>query len=105
VKTVTKEICLTELKVQPPKTETFRTVEASMRLDAIASAGFRVSRSRMVDMVKKGDVRVNWFPCTKISVDVKEGDLIACAGKGRVEVGEVSQTKKGRFDVKLKRIL
>jgi RNA-binding protein YlmH len=105
VKTVTTEIPVTELKVQPLKTEKLRTVEASMRLDAIASAGFRMSRSKMVTKVKNGDVRVNWLPCTKASVDVKEGDLIACAGKGRVEVGEVSQTKKGRFAVELKRIL
>ena len=28
-----------------------------MRLDAVASAGFRMSRSKMVDLIKSGDVR------------------------------------------------
>ena len=40
------------LRVQETK-----TVEASMRLDAVASAGFRMSRSKMVDLIKSGDVR------------------------------------------------
>ena len=32
-------------------------MEASLRLDAVASAGFRVSRSKMADFIKAGDVR------------------------------------------------
>ena len=32
-----------ELRVRPPRTKSITTVEASMRLDAIASAGFSVS--------------------------------------------------------------
>jgi RNA-binding protein YlmH len=103
VKTVTRAISLTELKVQPPKTEDLRTVEASMRLDAIASAGFRVSRSKMVGMVKAGDVRVNWLPCSKASTELKDGDLVSCTGKGRVEIHSVSKSKKGRYVVELKR--
>jgi len=30
------------------------TVEASLRLDAVASAGFGVSRSRMADWIRQG---------------------------------------------------
>jgi|TARA_B100001142_G_scaffold254482_1_gene255479 RNA-binding protein YlmH len=40
--------------------DAFNSVEASMRLDAIASAGFRMSRSKMSDLVTSGAVRVNW---------------------------------------------
>jgi RNA-binding protein YlmH len=29
-------------------------VEASMRLDAVASAGFRMSRSKMMELIKSG---------------------------------------------------
>jgi RNA-binding protein YlmH len=52
-----KQIPLAELKVAAPRLETRTSVEASMRLDALASAGFRVSRSAMTDLIKKGDVR------------------------------------------------
>lgn len=71
------------------------------RVDAIASAGFRMSRSKMSDLVKKGDVRVNWLECTKPSVSVAEGDVISVAGKGRMTVGEVTTTAKGKFAVEL----
>jgi RNA-binding protein YlmH len=48
---------LSELNVKQPKTEQVRTVEASLRLDAIASAGFRISRGKAADLIKHGDVR------------------------------------------------
>ena len=51
---------LSDLRVPPPRVDAFNSVEASMRLDAIASAGFRMSRSKMSDLVTSGAVRVNW---------------------------------------------
>ena len=48
---------LSELAVKELKVVQMRTVEASLRLDAIASAGFRTSRSKIVGMIKKGDIR------------------------------------------------
>lgn len=48
--------------------------------------------------------RVNWKPA-KASAVVKTGDIISCAGKGRVEVGEIATTKKGRYAVDLVRYL
>lgn len=53
----TRQIGLSELAVREVKVQEMKSVEASLRLDAIASAGFRTSRSRIVDMVKAGDVR------------------------------------------------
>jgi RNA-binding protein YlmH len=76
-----------------------------MRLDAIASAGFGMSRSKMSDLINSGDVRVNWKETTSSSYAVKSGDLIAIRGKGRVEVGEVMVTKKDRYRVQLTRFV
>ncbi len=98
-------IPLNELKVIEPKKKELTTVEASMRLDAIASAGFGMSRSKMADMITGGDVRVNWKETTSSSHTVKPGDLIAIRGKGRVEVGEVMVTKKDRYRVNLTRFV
>ncbi len=53
----TRQIELSELAVREVKVQEMRSVEASLRLDAIASAGFRTSRSKIVDMVKAGDIR------------------------------------------------
>jgi len=99
----TRPIELGELKIREPKKKELATVEASMRLDAIASAGFGMSRNKMVDLIEAGDVRVNWKEITSASQPVKEGDLIAIRGKGRVEVGEVAVTKKDRYRVQLTR--
>ena len=99
----TEQIELGELKIRPPQKKEMTTVEASMRLDAIASAGFGMSRSKMVDAINAGDVRINWKEAKSASKIIKDGDLIAVRGKGRLEVGEVSVTKKQRYRVQLTR--
>ncbi|MGD1921789.1 MAG: photosystem II S4 domain protein [Pleurocapsa sp.] len=99
----TQQIDFSELKIRPPKKKEITTVEASMRLDAIASAGFGMSRSKMANAISSKDVRVNWKEITQSSHNVKAGDLIAMRGKGRLEVGEVSITKKQRYRVNLVR--
>lgn len=96
---------LDDLRVPPPRVDTFTSVEASMRLDAVASAGFRMSRGKMSDLIAAGAVRVNWREGAKPKTTVKEGDVISLRGKGRVEVGEVGETKKGKFSVELTRYL
>jgi photosystem II S4 domain protein len=100
-----QRIEFSELKVREPKKKQMTTVEASMRLDAIASAGFGVSRSKMTDFISAGDVRVNWKDISQASYQVKSGDLIAVSGKGRLEVGEVMVTKKDRYRIQLTRFM
>ncbi len=101
----TQTVPLTELKVREPKKKELTTVEASLRLDAIASAGFGTSRSKMVDMINAGDVRVNWKEITQASYTIKSGDLIAIRSKGRVEIGDIAVTKKDRYRVQLTRFI
>jgi photosystem II S4 domain protein len=101
----TRRIEATELKIQPPKKKELTTVEASLRLDAIASAGFGMSRSKMVDLITAGDVRVNWKEITQASHALKSGDLVAIRGKGRLEIGEVAITKKERYRIQLTRFM
>ena len=101
----TQRIDLSELKIREPKKKESTTVEASLRLDAIASAGFGMSRSKMSDLIDGGDVRVNWKDVTQASYQVKSGDLIAIRGKGRLEVGEIMVTKKERYRVQLTRYM
>lgn len=100
-----KEISLADLKIREPKKKELTTVEASLRLDAIASAGFGLSRSKMVDFINSGDVRVNWKDVSQSSYNLKMGDLVALRGKGRLEVGEITVTKKDRYRVQLTRFL
>ena len=48
----TRRIEINELKIREPKKKEMTTVEASLRLDAVASAGFGMSRSKMVDLIE-----------------------------------------------------
>ncbi|MBD2099385.1 photosystem II S4 domain protein [Leptolyngbya sp. FACHB-261] len=99
----TRRIEFSELKVRPPQKKELTTTEASMRLDAVASAGFGMSRSKMVEFIDAGDVSVNWKTITQASYTVNSGDLISVRGKGRVSVGDVNITKKERYRVQLVR--
>ena len=94
-----------QLRVRPPQKKDLTTVEASLRLDALASAGFGMSRSKMADLISGGDVQVNWKPITQASHTLAAGDLVAIRGKGRLEIGEVAVTKKERYRVNLTRYL
>ena len=78
-----------------------KTVEQSMRLDAIASAAFGIAREKMVERIKAGDVRVNWNEVKKPNLSVEEGDTIACKDKGRAEIKKVTMTKKMKYSINL----
>ena len=101
----TRAIPLGELKIREPKTKEMTTVEASLRLDAIASAGFGMSRSKMADAISGGDVRVNWKDINSPSHLLKSGDLVVLAGKGRLAIGEIAVTKKDRYRVQMTRFV
>jgi photosystem II S4 domain protein len=101
----TRQIDPGELKIREPKKKELTTVEASLRLDAVASAGFGMSRSKMADLINGGDVRVNWKEISQASYALKAGDLVAIRGKGRLEIGEIAITKKDRYRVQLTRFV
>ncbi|RAL45471.1 hypothetical protein DM860_014860 [Cuscuta australis] len=100
-----KRIPLLALEYEPPRTKLLKTIEASLRLDAIASAGFKVSRTKMAGLLSNGDVRVNWTTAMKSNTTVKTGDLISVTGKGRLKIGEIVSTRKGKFAVELIRYI
>ncbi|KAL3503207.1 hypothetical protein ACH5RR_037656 [Cinchona calisaya] len=100
-----KRIPLLAIEYEPPRTKSFKTVESSLRLDAIASAGFKISRTKMAALISNGDVRVNWTSVLKSNTNVKTGDMISVNGKGRLKIGEINSTKKGKFAVELIRYM
>ena len=79
------------------------TVEASTRIDAIASAGFGLSRSKITTQIKKGFLRLNWALTEQPSKSVKIGDLIHLEKKGSLKILNIDKTKKERWRIKLLR--
>jgi RNA-binding protein YlmH len=93
-------------EVQPPETErkVIRDTVATLRLDAVASAGFSTSRSKMADYISAGRVNLNWQECTKPDAMVSQGDTISCRGMGKCKLTEVNGlSKKGRTMIVLER--
>ena len=79
------------------------TVEASTRIDAIASAGFGLSRSKITTQIKKGSLRLNWALNEQPSKSVNIGDLIHLEKKGSLKILNIDKTKKERWRIKLLR--
>lgn len=81
----------------------FHTVEASSRLDAVASAGFGLPRNRMADLIRGGQVRVNWQGITSPSRELVVGDRVQLQGKGELTVEDIQNTKRDRLRIALLR--
>jgi RNA-binding protein YlmH len=100
------EIAAEQLAPAAPRVKEIKTTVASLRLDAVASAGFGLSRSKLVPAIRANQLKLNWQSVTSASATVKEGDIISLAGRGRVEVAEVGgESKKGRIQLLLKKRL
>ena len=77
----------------------FQTVEASLRLDAVASAGFGISRNRMAELIRQGSVRINWQPITSPSRLLVAGDRVQLEGRGELRLEAVQATKRDRWRI------
>ena len=81
----------------------FSSVEASRRLDAIASAGFGLSRSKVTRQIRAGRLRLNWHPVRQASRDLNVGDRLQLQDRGSVEVLNLELTKRDRWRVEMLR--
>lgn len=101
-----KTIPFTELQEKEEQVKIIKATVAALRLDAVAAAGYGVSRSHMADEIKSKNVKVNWQDAKNASQAVNEGDVISFRSRGRVEVAEIKGlTKKGRTSITLKRFI
>lgn len=90
-------IGLDELRAPEEKyDETFHSV-ASLRLDAVASAAFKLSRTKAVDCITRGLVYVNGVQTEKTDYRLSVGDKLVLRGSGKAVVSETpGKSKKGR---------
>jgi len=88
---------------QPRKPRRLSSVEASLRLDAVGSAGFGVSRSRMSALIRQGAVRLNWQPVSSPSKELTCGDRVQLQGRGELILERAELTQKQRWRVELLR--
>ncbi len=95
---------LDEISAGIQRKKLIKATVASLRLDAIAAAGFGKSRSILVREINSLRVRVNGSPAKAASQPIKVGDIISVGGRGRIVVTAIGgQTKKNRTVVEIER--
>lgn len=93
-----------ELCVPQDRGQDVRDTVMSLRLDAVAASGFRLSRGKAAALIESGRVQVNWLECVKTDRLLAEGDTVSARGLGRFKLTEVGgQTRKGRVAITLRR--
>lgn len=103
-KAAVAEIPPYNIRVEEETLRTITSTVASVRLDAVLSAGLGIGRSKAVELIKGDKVKVNWREIGQPAFQLGQGDILSIRGKGRLELAEVgAETKKGRVRVTLKK--
>ncbi len=92
-----------QLRHQPRQPRTITTVEASCRLDAVASAGLGLSRARMAAAVSAGRVRLNGRTVLRPHTELQVGDVVVLRGRGELHVQSRTLTRRQRWRLQLLR--
>ncbi|MCL2377933.1 MAG: YlmH/Sll1252 family protein [Defluviitaleaceae bacterium] len=93
--TVTTAVYNEVIEVEATGTQKRITV-ASLRLDAVISAAFNLSRVKAAALIESEKVFVNWA-VSKKTLQLSEGDIVTIRGTGRMRLDAVSgPTKKDR---------
>lgn len=101
-----REIPLSELSPAPVQVKLVKDTVATLRLDAVLSSGFSISRGKAADFISGGKVSVNHRECLKSDKTVAEGDILTCRGLGKcVLTGVGGQSKKGRIIIEIERYI
>ena len=88
---------MNEIIVPIVQKEEIKIIIPSFRLDNFVSDLARTSRSKAVEIIKQERVFINGQNETKVSKQVKEGDIITIRGKGRFVVKQLyGTTRSGR---------
>ena len=96
----TEMIPLSEVLLPRQEVREIRDTLASLRLDSVISAGFRISRAIAAQYISAGKAAVDGLPCEKPDKPVSEGAKISLRGAGKIKLAAiVGKTKKDRISV------
>ena len=77
-----------------------------MRLDAVVSKVYNISRSETQGKIENGLLKLNYRIVDKPASEVKEDSLISLRSFGRVKIKEVTgTTQKGNLRLKVERLI
>lgn len=104
---LTIEICdLKDFEISESKTEIFFVSVASMRIDCLVAAAFKMSRNSAVNAINQGVIYVNGEQIIKTDFILSQGDKLVFRGKGKTVIDEViGESKKGRLHINIKKYI
>lgn len=101
-----KRCLLAETVVPPKKTIEVSGTVASLRLDSVLAVGTRLARGKAVELIKAGQVAVNWKIAQETDQQVKEGDIFSIRGYGRMTLLKIGcLSNKGRYHITIARYM
>ncbi len=99
-----REIPLAALEPGEKDVKVRRETFQSLRFDAVAAAGFGLSRAKAAALIASGRVQLNHLPCTKPDRILEPGDSMTSKGLGKCVLARVTgESKKGRVMAELER--
>ena len=88
------------LIVPEHETHEIHDTVASLRLDAVLAAAFRLPRGKAADAIRQGLVFVDHLEATKADMPVEEGAELVIRHKGKAILSEVGgRSRKDRINV------
>ena len=97
------EISIKDVDFKEPDNVILTISATSMRLDNIVKAIINKSRDISADLIKSGDVKVNYVVEDKASSLLKKGDLLSIRRFGRFLIyNECGNTKSGKIKLEVK---
>ena len=100
------QIPISDAQVSKSETLQIKDTLASLRLDSVLAAGFRISRSTAVQCINAGKAAINGLPCDKPDKALEEGCKISLRGYGKIKLSSINGiTKKGRYSVIIDRYI
>lgn len=99
-------IPLEDAQIPIPETDLRRDTLASLRLDSVIGAGFRISRGLAVKHIQAGGTAIDGLPTLKPDKPVEQGAVISVRGLGKIRLTAVKgETKKGRIAVEIEKFI
>jgi RNA-binding protein YlmH len=78
------------------------TTVSSLRLDAVLSECFKISRQKILPFIKSGQAKVNWKIVEQSSYECQIGDVMSVRGLGRSKIIAIEgKTKKDKWRIVL----
>jgi RNA-binding protein YlmH len=103
IKVKLKRIGPEQIIIPVDEGEELTTTVASLRVDALVSEGFHISRHHAKELVEGGMIKVNWEDANRPDLETSIQDIISVRGFGRISITDIAgTTKKGKIRIGIK---